>query len=267
MCILAGCDYLKSFRNIGLKTAYKYVSQYPDLKQIISKLKRDIGKIPDDYEIQFMKAFNSFKYHRIFCPLTSEMKTLNPIPTELESSDLSFLGDFFDQDLMTGIARGRIHPFTKEPFNNFNLKRKISEIYQPIPKMIQVKKIKIKEEVKSIAQKIRMEKNTQRYSKYFSDTNENPCDEITEKKNQNDLELEKNSNEDGFKENDRSEYFIDRNDINNQFKPHFFKGIVTNKEKESEENEYEMINVTFNFWDNVKFLKVDLTSIFAEHNN
>lgn len=225
MCVLAGCDYLKSFKNIGLKTAYKYVSQYSELKQIISKLKREIGKIPEDYEEQFMKAVNSFKYHQVFCPLTSEMVYLNPMPLEVAQGDLTYLGIHFEQEVMIGIAKGRVHPFTKESFNSVNLKRKINEIYQPVLKITQVKKIKVADEAKSLAQKIRIDKNTQK-SKYFeAKTDEN--EETIEENRGNSTELNK--------------------EVTTKYKPHTFP-INSDHSLQSLEN--------------FRFRRIDLRSIF-----
>lgn len=188
MCVLAGCDYLKSVKSIGLKTAYKYVSQHGELRQIIQKLKRDIGKVPTDYEEQFLKALYSFKYHKVFCPLKGQMVNLNPVPEDVEMTDLSFLGETLPQDIIVGIARGRLHPFTKQPFNDQNLKRKIDEIFQPLSKPNIVKKVKIEEEIKSLAQQIRFEKKTQK-SKYFDEgegpqdeNSENPQEDVVDKK-------------------------------------------------------------------------------------
>ena len=172
MCVLSGCDYLKSVKSIGIKTAYKYVSQNTSLNQIISKLKREIGNVPNDYEEQFEKAVYSFKYHQVFCPVKGKMVNLNPLPEDCGLKDLSFLGDSYSQDHVIGIARGRLHPFTKEPFED-PTKRKLEEIYQPIKK--QIKKVQVCEEVKSLVQRIRVEKTTNK-SKFFNESE----DEIIE---------------------------------------------------------------------------------------
>jgi exonuclease-1 len=165
MCVLSGCDYLKSVKSIGIKTAYKYVSQNVSLQQIISKLKREIGNVPSDYEQQFNKAVFSFKYHQVFCPIKGKMVNLNSLPEDCEVSDLQFLGETYSQEIMIGIARGRLDPCTKEPFDE-NHKRKMDEIYQPIKK--QIKKVQVAEEIKSLVQRIRVDKKTTT-SKYFNE--------------------------------------------------------------------------------------------------
>ena len=239
MCILAGCDYLKSFKNFGLKTAYKYVSQHSELKNIICKLKREIGKIPEDYEDQFLKAKYSFKHHLVFCPLKGEMVHLNPIPQEVQGYDMGFLGEHFDRELMIGIARGRVDPFTKIPFNNLSLKRKIDEIFPSVQKLTQARKIKIADEVKTIAQQIRIEKKTQN-SKYFDDSTENPD------------EKDGNCDEETGLLQGCSKLLIQ------PFKPHVF----VKENKELPANNKILPNPFIELLENLQFKRIDLQSIF-----
>ena len=253
MCILAGCDYLKSCRNIGIKTAYKYVSQNPDLKQIIYKLKREVGNVPSDYEEQFVKAINSFKYHRVFCPLTGEITNLNPVPAELAGNDWSYLGEPFDRELMIGIARGRIHPFTKEPFVNANFKRKIDEIFNPVQKIVQVKKIKVCDEVKSIAQKIRIEKNTQK-SKYFEDK------EVTERSSEEEVNREK-----GYEGSSESSVMPIRKDLYQKFIPHVFPNSSHTGNTQTEDPNVDESRFLKSI-DNIYFRPIDLKSIYLRTN-
>jgi len=170
MCVLSGCDYLKSVKSIGIKTAYKYVSQNSSLSQIIAKLKREIGNVPEDYEEQFAKAIYSFKYHLVFCPIKGKMINLNPLPEKLELDDLSFLGENYTQEVTIGIARGRLHPFTKESFSD-PAKRKIEDFFGVTGKK-QLKMVQVSEEVKSLVQRIRVDKRVQK-SKYFEGDEEN----------------------------------------------------------------------------------------------
>ena len=64
MCILSGCDYLESIKGIGLKKAYKLVSEMgEDVGAILRKIRRE-GKhiIPLDYERSFEMAMMTFKF-------------------------------------------------------------------------------------------------------------------------------------------------------------------------------------------------------------
>lgn len=63
LCILAGCDYLDSLKGIGFKKAYQLVDKYKTYKGVIHSIRRE-GKIivPEDYEINFVKAFVTFRY-------------------------------------------------------------------------------------------------------------------------------------------------------------------------------------------------------------
>jgi 5'-3' exonuclease len=282
MCVLAGCDYLKSCKNIGLKTAYKYVSQHPSLSQIILKLKRELGKIPEDYEEQFLKAIYSFKYHRVFCPLKGEMVHLNPVPEDLEISDLSFLGESFDRETMIGIARGRVHPFTKIPFDNSNLKRKINEIFEPLQKPTQIKKIKIADEIKTIAQKIRIEK--QHNSKYFQDNKDMPDTHTfnPEKINPKLMQEFKPHLVDGQSyKNSPLENTLQGQEINlikYKLETKTINDADTNSTKQLQLFEYKLTesstqdfvkskNHFLNLLETLEFKKIDLKSIFSDNSN
>lgn len=82
-CILSGCDYIPSIKNIGFKTAFKLFNDNRSFKKVMSNLRIE-GKynIPIDYEQNFMKAFFTFKFQRVFCPLKKKLVMVNDIDFE-----------------------------------------------------------------------------------------------------------------------------------------------------------------------------------------
>ncbi|KAG0662576.1 Rad2 nuclease [Maudiozyma exigua] len=85
MVCLAGCDYTKGIRNIGLSLAYSYSqSDYP----LESVLNDNIGlnRITKLEADQLLKEFHfadcSFQFQRVFCPIQEKIVTLNEIPSE-----------------------------------------------------------------------------------------------------------------------------------------------------------------------------------------
>lgn len=229
MCILSGCDYLKSVKSIGIKTAYKYVSQNNSLNQIIAKLKREIGNVPEDYEEQFTKALYSFKYHQVFCPVKGQMINLNPLPEKLDLDDLSFLGETYSQDIIIGIARGRLHPFTKESFSD-PAKRKVEDFFNVTTKK-QIKSVQVSEEVKSLVQKIRVDKKLNK-SKYFE--------------NEEDEEIFENEN--------KTVVAIDQG-VKAKFKSHF---------QSYEPNTLTQYEDPISYIDTLNFKRIDLVSLFTD---
>ena len=39
--------------------------------------------VPDDYELQFFKAFLAFRFYKVYCPISKSITTLNPLDLEL----------------------------------------------------------------------------------------------------------------------------------------------------------------------------------------
>ncbi len=100
MCILSGCDYLDSIKGIGFKKAFKLVHEHgDDIGAILRKIRRE-GKliIPQNYEQDFEKAFLTFKFQLVYCPIKKELIHLNepashPLGPLLSNyQNLDFLG-------------------------------------------------------------------------------------------------------------------------------------------------------------------------------
>ena len=53
-CILSGCDYLKSIKGIGFKTAHKFVKDHTTLRAVLRVLStKEKYQIPSEYENNF----------------------------------------------------------------------------------------------------------------------------------------------------------------------------------------------------------------------
>jgi len=127
MCILAGCDYLKNCKNIGIKSAYRIVSQTSSMQKVFTKLKHEAGTLPENYEVSFSRALLAFRHHRVYCPIRQKMVCLNEVKNFEEFEEVGgteFLGEELPAGVTKSIARGECHPISKEPFETPNLKRK-----------------------------------------------------------------------------------------------------------------------------------------------
>ncbi|ORY00203.1 putative exonuclease [Basidiobolus meristosporus CBS 931.73] len=93
MCILSGCDYLKSIPGMGLKKALKYLKQYKTAERVIEVLRTDSSfKIPPEYELEFQRAELTFRHQLVFDPSTRALVHLHPLEEGLSSFELPFLG-------------------------------------------------------------------------------------------------------------------------------------------------------------------------------
>ena len=135
MAILSGCDYLANINNMGLKTAYRLVRKYKSIEKILKILQFD-GKyrVPPGYLEDFQRAELTFLHQRVFCP--QEMKIV--MATELgvgpEPEDLAFLGKPVEVDIAVGVARGDLHPMTKQPITISTHTQKAFNKPWPTPK-------------------------------------------------------------------------------------------------------------------------------------
>lgn len=98
-CILAGCDYFK-LRGVGQKTAYQAVKERNSYKETLRLLRQSNKNVnfPLNMEELFEKAFLTFKFQVIYCPLAKRMKYFNEIGNTIYTfidkyTDKSFLGE------------------------------------------------------------------------------------------------------------------------------------------------------------------------------
>lgn len=95
-CILCGCDYFKLDR-CGTKKAYQIARERRDYKEIISFLKITNLNMTENVEKDFERAFLTFKFQVVFCPLVKKYRYFSDLEeTKYEAifnfKDLSFLG-------------------------------------------------------------------------------------------------------------------------------------------------------------------------------
>ena len=143
MCIGAGCDYLDSLKNIGIKNSYKYVSKHRSVDKVLRTMRLH-GLLPLsvvktinlgdekisvlEYEVNFYKAFLTFHHQVVYDVVTQRTRFLNPINfNELPQSicppsgsasetDVAFLGLILDPLLASSIANGLVDPISHKAF-------------------------------------------------------------------------------------------------------------------------------------------------------
>ncbi|EAW09495.1 putative exonuclease [Aspergillus clavatus NRRL 1] len=115
MCILSGCDYLANIPRMGLKTAYRSIRKYKNVEKSIRMLQFDGQyQVPADYLKKFQQAELTFLYQRVFCPKAGKLVTLTPPEKDIILDELPFIGGDVDPEIAVGIARGDLHPTTKQ---------------------------------------------------------------------------------------------------------------------------------------------------------
>ena len=86
-CILSGCDYFK-LKGVGIKTAYSAIKERNSYKDSLQLLRLNSKYIPPNCEEEFEKAFLTFKFQVIYCPVEKKMKYFNDIE---DSRKLGFI--------------------------------------------------------------------------------------------------------------------------------------------------------------------------------
>ncbi|KAK9766812.1 hypothetical protein K7432_003832 [Basidiobolus ranarum] len=120
MCILSGCDYLKSIPGMGLKTAHKYFQKYHVFERVIRILRLEGSlKIPVDYEQKFQRAELTFLHQQVYCPEAMGLVPLNPIEEGLDLIIVDFIGKRLSSNIAKDIATGIIDPISLEPYVEF----------------------------------------------------------------------------------------------------------------------------------------------------
>jgi 5'-3' exonuclease len=116
-CIVSGCDYLPSLPKIGIRTAHKIVKDNKTMTKILAALRNEVGaSFPDEYDALFEQAELTFKYQRVFNPITETVTTLTPLPDDIDPNAIDFCGKPIEDDLAKQICYGHIDPITHEPF-------------------------------------------------------------------------------------------------------------------------------------------------------
>ena len=126
MCVLSGCDYLKSLPQIGLKTAKRYVEKERSVIDTLNEITTNPKHKPKDdpngfqtYRAKLDEALACFHHQVIFDPKSNTMKYLTPV-TSLErkfcESEYCIFGVIKKPEEAKQIARGYQCARTGEPY-------------------------------------------------------------------------------------------------------------------------------------------------------
>ncbi|RVD81719.1 uncharacterized protein DFL_009569 [Arthrobotrys flagrans] len=117
MAILSGCDYLVNIPKMGIKTAYKFVRKYKSIDKIMRAIRMDGSfTVPASYEKAFVTAEMTFKYQRVYCPITSQLISCNGaliLPDDVEAEQELNFGGIYDSKTASKVASGELDPITK----------------------------------------------------------------------------------------------------------------------------------------------------------
>ncbi|KAF3175334.1 Rad2 nuclease [Orbilia oligospora] len=117
MAILSGCDYLGNIPKMGIKTAYKFVRRYKSADKIVRAIRMDGSfTVPVSYEKDFITAEMTFKYQRVYCPLSCQLISCNgdmSLPDDVEDEQERNFGGIYDAETACKVASGELDPITK----------------------------------------------------------------------------------------------------------------------------------------------------------
>ncbi|KAI5283477.1 Rad2 nuclease, partial [Ascosphaera acerosa] len=120
MCILSGCDYLKSMHRMGLKSAYTSLRKHKRVERVVQMWQfENRTVVPPGYLHEFRRADATFLYQRVFCPKAREVVTLHPTPADVDPGTLVLIGDHIEPAVAQGVASGDLHPMTKQALNPY----------------------------------------------------------------------------------------------------------------------------------------------------
>ena len=160
-CILSGCDYFK-VKGVGTNNAYKIITSSSSYKKCITNIcdnynKKNKDKERLDYDElieKFEKAFLTFKYQVVYCPIEKKLRYYSDIKKSKYKfankylDNLDFLGTTdVEEEIVQKTTFGEIDPITHLPFDYSNLtqaeKEKVQENY-----LKKKQKIKNEEDIK-----------------------------------------------------------------------------------------------------------------------
>ncbi|KAK6498568.1 Rad2 nuclease, variant 2 [Arthrobotrys musiformis] len=117
MAILSGCDYLVNIPKMGIKTAYKFVRRYRSVEKIIRAIRMDGSFIvPASYEKAFIMAEMTFRYQRVYCPISCQLISCNGesiLPDSVGIEQEHNFGGIYDSTTASKVASGDLDPITK----------------------------------------------------------------------------------------------------------------------------------------------------------
>jgi len=119
MCVMSGCDYVKSISGIGVKKAHNLLLTHKDWRRAVRKIRHDGKmKVPRQYDKDVERALLTFKYQTVFDPVKRCATSLSPLSYAMRndfSRYESFLGKIRNDALAQGIADGILDPDSCEP--------------------------------------------------------------------------------------------------------------------------------------------------------
>lgn len=98
-CIFSGCDYLNQVRGVGPTGAFNLISRNRNAKAALRELRSAAKQVPTDYEENFIKAFLTFRFQRVYCPRKKQCVMLNDVDipsyvkqelAKIKQADMSF---------------------------------------------------------------------------------------------------------------------------------------------------------------------------------
>ena len=216
-CILSGCDYFK-VKGVGANNAYKVITTSSSYKKCImticenyNKKNKDKEKLDYDELIEkFEKAFLTFRYQVVYCPIEKKLRYYSDIKKSKYKfaskylDNLDFLGTTdVENDIVMKTTFGEIDPITHLPFDFSNLtqaeKEKVQENYLKKKRKFQNeedKELRKKEEEEfnlDINLDIRGDNDEEEENRNNSNSNNNIID-IAEEEENNKINLESNTN-------------------------------------------------------------------------
>ena len=234
-CILSGCDYFK-VKGVGANNAYKVITSSSSYKKCILNIcenfnKKNQDKLNyDDLIEKFEKAFLTFRYQVVYCPIEKKLRYYSDIKKSKYKfaskylNNLDFLGTTdMDKDLISKIIFGEVDPITHLPFDFSNLtqeeKEKVQENYLKKKRKIQSEKDNIlkKEEEDEFNLDINLDirgDNDEDEEKDYKENSNNNLELFEDEDNVNKINLESNTNT-------NSEHFINNNSEKNNINQGF----------------------------------------------
>ena len=98
-CVLAGCDYCKGVKGVGLQTAMKLMRKYGTMAEVVKQIRQYPAHhrgltVPEDFDTTSRRAVNLFKHALVFNPDTNSIQHCRNPPqgVTLLAPHVSFVG-------------------------------------------------------------------------------------------------------------------------------------------------------------------------------